>query len=529
MPDKPHDRGPNNPADSSFQPEDFGHAGLGEKAKSLGGAPVAEVPTFDEFERPAPKESDGWAQTEGTGPPNPGDGEPSLGYLFTPFDPGKIEEAEFREEFKDTPQPENYEYVEMDTRDTGIVKTLEMANKKAAEIVSGAFEQGRRLEANLLETAKAEAQEIEKAAREQAAAIEAEGQKNAQVQAEAIVNEAKAKVAEMEAKAAETDRLKSETEALKTQADEVLVGVLAREAALAPREAEIDQIRADIENQRRQILEQARKEAEEAKAKANAQGLDEGRAKGQEMGALQAKNEILTKAKGFFQIVSRIDGIWHELWKRNAPSMVALAVDAAEAIVNKEIENGQGLAAGAFSACVDYLSKCNAATFRVRPEDMAEIEEARKALRDKVDGVVNVTFKPDPSLGPGDIVMESDAGLLDATVKNRRERVMAVLRQAIADGLVAELPPEIPQDPGPDPAQAQAPDQEPDPVEPTGLEAQAPDQVPDPAESIGLVAQAPDSAPDPAEPSQESAQEPPTPATPETAPAASEPSPETPA
>ncbi|MDR1309740.1 MAG: hypothetical protein LBL95_07585 [Deltaproteobacteria bacterium] len=140
-----------------------------------------------------------------------------------------------------------------------------------------------------------------------------------------------------------------------------------------------------------------------------------------------------------------MEDLWRELWRQKAPFMVTLAIEGAEAIVNKEIENGRGLAAGAFSACLEYLRKCHTATFRVRPEDLAEIEEARSAMRDKVDGLVNISFRPDPALGPGDIIMESDAGLLDATLKNRRERVMAVLREALENGLVAELPPEYPQ------------------------------------------------------------------------------------
>jgi flagellar biosynthesis/type III secretory pathway protein FliH len=460
------------------------------------------VPSFDEFERPAPKESDAWTPSPGTGPDKNSDNpdEPSLGYLFTPFDPGKVEEAKFREDFKDLPPPENYEYVQMDTRDTGIVKTLEMATKKAAEIVASAFEQGRRMEEKVLEAAKVDAQEIEDQAKAQAQSIMAEAQKTAQSQAEAILSQAKNQVVEIESQKTEIEALKAQTQELKNQADQVLARVLEREAALAPREAEIDQIKAEIEGQKQQILDQAKLEAEAAKAQASAQGLAEGRTKGQEQGTIEAKKEILAKAQGFFQMIGRLNGLWQELWQRNAPFMVSLAVEAAEAIVNKEIKNGQGLAAGAFSACVDFLRKCNVATFRVRPEDLQEIEEARNALRDKVDGLVNVTFKTDASLGPGDIIMESDAGLLDATVKTRRDRVMSVLRQALEDGLVAELPPDIsapmPPESTADPVQAAA---SPEAAQ-SGASPEAP-EAPEPpqgqAQSLASD-QAPASPPEPA-------------------------------
>jgi hypothetical protein len=71
------------------------------------------------------------------------------------------------------------------------------------------------------------------------------------------------------------------------------------------------------------------------------------------------------------------------------------------------------------------------------------MESARKVFKDRLDGLVNIEFKPDSSLGPGDLIMESDAGRLDATIKNRRDRVMGVLRESLANGVEADLPPEI--------------------------------------------------------------------------------------
>ncbi|MDR1111896.1 MAG: hypothetical protein LBP92_14670 [Deltaproteobacteria bacterium] len=423
----------------AFAVDDFSVPSFGPSAarEEKPSQPVA--PRFDEFERPAPSQADGWA------PRRDGPEEPSLGYLFNPFDPGEIRERVFDQDFKDLPKPEDYEYAKMDTRDTGIVDTLEMANRKAGEIVAGAFEQGRRLEERMIEVAKADAEDLLGEARDKAEALEAETLGKAKEEAQAIIDGANGQVAQIEALKAEAERLRRETEDVKARTEATLAGVEAREAALGPREAEVERLRGEIERERLGILEQAKREAEAARNKAAGEGLAQGRSQGREQGQAEARAEVLDKAKGFFGVMGRMEDLWRELWRQKAPFMVTLAVEGAEAIVNKEIENGRGLAAGAFSACLEYLRKCHTATFRVRPEDLAEIEEARSALRDKVDGLVNISFRPDPSLGPGDIIMESDAGLLDATLKNRRERVMAVLREALENGLVAELPPEYPQ------------------------------------------------------------------------------------
>ncbi|MDR2141775.1 MAG: hypothetical protein LBR11_08315 [Deltaproteobacteria bacterium] len=191
-------------------------------------------------------------------------------------------------------------------------------------------------------------------------------------------------------------------------------------------------------------MEQAVREGHQAGlAQGLAQGEAEGRAKGEAVGREQA----LERVKSLTLALAKVENIWPSLWETYGSLMTQLAVEAAEAIVNKEIESGQGLAAGAFRACVAYLSKAHEATFRVNPADLAELEAARAETRGLVDGLARVKFLPDPAMGPGDLVMESDVGRLDATLKSRREKVMTVLREALAQGLVAEPPEPAPSTP----------------------------------------------------------------------------------
>ncbi|MDR1081056.1 MAG: hypothetical protein LBQ79_08895, partial [Deltaproteobacteria bacterium] len=133
-------------------------------------------------------------------------------------------------------------------------------------------------------------------------------------------------------------------------------------------------------------------------------------------------------------ILERLQHVYDDLWRENGPQMVELAVDAAEAVLNVRLEDGRGLAAGAFEAAVGYLQHSSSATFKVRPEDLGELEDALRRLRARMPGFISIAFQPDPSLGPGDLVMESDGGRLDATVANRRENIMSALREALRTG-----------------------------------------------------------------------------------------------
>jgi flagellar biosynthesis/type III secretory pathway protein FliH len=454
---------------SSFAAADFASAGfaVGSDAKVKGeasGLDAPVTPVFEEFPRPPKAPTDSFARNHLP------DEEPSLDYLFKPFDPGRTEEKVFELEFENLPRPKDYEYVQMDSRDTGVVRTLEMANARAKSIVGGAFEQGRRMEEKMILAAKADVDDLVAAGKKTADAEYQTLKAAAEARAAEIVKQAEDVKTEAEKLKTEAEQRRDEAERLKKEVEEKLAAVLDREAALEPREAEVEKLKAGLESERAAVLALAAAEALELKKKSALSGTEEGRSLGLAQGRSEATAEILAKAQGFFRIIERIEGLWQELWAQNAPAMVTLALEAAEAIVEKEIENGQGLAAGAFKACLDYLGKCHQVVFRVCPADLAEVEKARDGLRERLDGLVSVSFQPDPALGPGDLVMESDAGRLDATLKNRRERVMGVLRKALEDGLTAELPP-------PDPLvrpQAATPGADGGSAPPTSAETEAP-------------------------------------------------------
>jgi flagellar biosynthesis/type III secretory pathway protein FliH len=434
---------------SDFDPEDFGSPALSQAAgakRTLGGAKKRPKGASSEKAEPQTAVFEEFAAKERLKPPEPFKPEehegPSLDYLFRPFDPGADSSKEAKFEEMERPSQRVFDYKDLDLRDENIINTLDRANKKAKEIVFGAFEQGRRMEAKVLAAAKLEAEELAgelkaKAEKEAAEILEkAAAEKEAIVQAAAAESLAREEAKQkFEADMAAALQKASELDARSAALDE-------RDKGLDARQAKMDQAEAELAVRKGELEKKFKEESAAALAQSLAKGQAEGLQKGLVEGRAKGRSEVLSKAEGFFKAIEKVGGIYRELWKDKAPMMTRLAVEAAEAIVNKEIEGGQGLAAGALRACVDYLQKCHEVVFKVRPQELAEVESARAELRDRLDGLVNIEFKPDDSLGPGDLVMESDAGRLDATMKARRERVMAVLRDALDQGLVAELPPE---------------------------------------------------------------------------------------
>ncbi|MDR1036882.1 MAG: hypothetical protein LBT40_09985, partial [Deltaproteobacteria bacterium] len=375
---------------------------------------------------------------------------PSLNYLFSPFDPGRLEEGTYESMLPDT-QAREFPFEDLDARDSAIINTLDRAERKAREIVKEADGRAK----GILEDVRAEAGGLGEELKARAESDAREIVEEASARAAELVREAGAKEAELAEMKARLDQYKEETRAVSEQVENGRAANLAREKELEAARALLEKDRADWVASRDRDLDELRRRASE-------EGHAEGVARGEAEGAARAYAETDARLKPLPAILERLQSIYLDLWRENAPQMVELAVDAAEAVLNVRLEDGSGLAAGAFEAAVGYLQHSSSATFKVRPEDLVELEDALRRLRTRMPGLISISFQPDPSLGPGDLVMESDGGRLDATVANRRENIFSALREALRTGAgtLPEPPPltEEELDPPPEPDSGPGPE-----------------------------------------------------------------------
>lgn len=360
---------------------------------------------------------------------------PSLGALFQPFDLEKSDPVDdkFHEHYKKPPPPEDYLFEEMDTRDPEIVRALKEAREESIRLLREAEEKAVRL----LDSAKTESRALLSEARDRAAAMEQEAQK----EAESRLVEAKSQAEEIMARAkAFEEGLKLEKETAQAAVAQAAEEVKAAQAQVAGLDEARQQLQADLDSRRQQLETQyaeLKKNLEDSRLetlkKAGEQGLAEGTAKGLKDGfdrAYREHTEALQKeADGFIEMAAKVDGLYQQLWEANGPMMIKLAIEGVEKILNQSLENGEELARGAFLAAIDFLSQAHNVTFLARPEDIAQLEKLRVEQRQRLGALVKIDFKPDPSLGPGDLIMESDAGRLDATVKHRAAQVLKGLRE----------------------------------------------------------------------------------------------------
>lgn len=357
-------------------------------------------------------------------------GLPSLDGLFKPFDlTSENPVAGEFEEMYEAPAAVDYVFEDMDTRNPDVIRTLEQAEEISRYKILEAEEKASRIT--------------------EGAETEARGRMaEAEAQAQTILERAKKEAEEATAgirAAAETHRTEAETDraaaaADRTEAEKRLAAVADRIAGLddewkALEDETVSRKKALTDEETRvraELAEEKKKTLAEAKESGHQEGLLKGLEEGRNAGRAEAAKVFQDQVEGLIEVMGRMENIYNDLWAANGPMMIKLAIEAAEQILNKELRDADDLAARAFEACVDFLSQANKVTFLARPQDIAQLEQARADQRGRLGALVNVTFKPDETLGPGDLIVESDVGRLDATIKHRTKQVMQVLRDAFA-------------------------------------------------------------------------------------------------
>ena len=412
---------------------------------------------------------------------------PSLDGLFRPFDLASEGPVSEFDDLADFTKPLRFDYEDMDTRDQNVVRTLAQAEARSRELVHKARVEGFAIS----EAARTEAQGLVAEARARAG-VEAEVYaESLRREAEVVTSEAESRRGEIESlveslkDAAEKDRAAAEALRLEAEAE---AEALRREAEALRREAEA--IRREAEDSRREA-EDSRREAEdslaavkdriagldmerrkteeelegrrreleaeyqglkaelaarreevlaEARAAGRREGYDQGLVEGRPVGRAEGLVPWREKTALLAGLLERLENLYQDLWRANGPMMIQLAIEAVEGILNKELRSAEDLAVRAFEACIDFLGQAHRVVFQARPQDLPLLEEARADQRQRLGALVKVTFQPDESLGPGDLIMESDVGRLDATVKHRAAQVIKVLREAFESAQAAEPP-----------------------------------------------------------------------------------------
>lgn len=153
--------------------------------------------------------------------------------------------------------------------------------------------------------------------------------------------------------------------------------------------------------------------------------------------------EAHLKARGIFDS-AREEGYqsgaakWYEAladsWKSrdvylagNETALLKLAVRIAEKLIGEELHIAPKVIAGIVGEALRSVRRAKSLAVRVHPADIAAVEEGLSMLRSPAGTASDIEIIPDASLSPGDCIVETEIGIVDARLKTQLQNMERAL------------------------------------------------------------------------------------------------------
>ena len=160
----------------------------------------------------------------------------------------------------------------------------------------------------------------------------------------------------------------------------------------------------------RALVESARAQADAIRARAAAEGREEG---------LASATEVMARAA-----LERQD-----LLASSEPQLVDLAFAVAQRVLARAVERDRDAVVDIASQALEAVRQRIDVRLRVHPDDLASLRDAEPRLVERMARARCIVLLGDPSIGRGGVVVETEAGSVDARLVTQLEG----LRRALGD------------------------------------------------------------------------------------------------
>jgi len=175
------------------------------------------------------------------------------------------------------------------------------------------------------------------------------------------------------------------------------------------------------------LLEEARAEAERRSDAIAEEAWQRGYAEGNEAAAEQNR-AILAEAE---QIRNEAIEEYEAMMNSMEADMVALVLDVSRKAVAGELAINRNVIIQLVRDALPNCSNKNGAILKVCPEYADYLAEHLSELQAEVEGADELTIKPDSTLKPGDCIIETQLGSVDAGTSTKLDKIEAAFREEL--------------------------------------------------------------------------------------------------
>ena len=182
-----------------------------------------------------------------------------------------------------------------------------------------------------------------------------------------------------------------------------------------------------IRERARKELADAKKKAEELESEAYSQGFEQGKKDGLEIGRLQSE----AAAKRLEKVIQGISHQSETLFVKHEAQFVKLSMEVARQLVLKEIKTDPSVVLESMKAAFNQAVSGNNLTIYLNPKDL-ELAKNYASKELEPSGGLSLEIKADPKIERGGCLIESEFGLVDATMQAKWEAVRSAVSEVLS-------------------------------------------------------------------------------------------------
>jgi flagellar assembly protein FliH len=220
-------------------------------------------------------------------------------------------------------------------------------------------------------------------------------------------------------KQAEEIRLEEEEELSVPREDPAdIISKAKEEAEFIIKEAELEAVR---------LIEKAKAEAEGIKTSAAEEGRKDGYSSGIETARKEYEN-LINEAEIIRQ---HARAEYEEILAGVESDIIELVIDVSRKVLGDEIRTDRECILQLVRKAFEKCQSRDGVTLRVGPSDYDVLNEKREKLLQIMEGAGEFEIKMDYSLKPGDCIVETPFGCIDAGVETKMQKIEEAFRQVI--------------------------------------------------------------------------------------------------
>ena len=170
-------------------------------------------------------------------------------------------------------------------------------------------------------------------------------------------------------------------------------------------------------------------EAQTQAAALQAQAYDEGFRQGEAAGKNAISEQFTTALASFLQATEDITSLRAEVLRLAEADIITLAFHIARKIIHQEVRCPRDILAATLQQALLHVVDREQVVVRVHPADLDLASSLVQDLRQKIDGLRQLTVEGDPTVGRGGCVVASAFGEIDARLEAQFEELEQRFRE----------------------------------------------------------------------------------------------------